>query len=226
LRDEINLQRSAIFSKQKMEPQGESIFETAQARLADGLLDAGCVKFGKFILKSGITSPVYLDLRLLVGFPDLLREVAGEYITLLQSLDFDRLAALPYAALPIGTVISLQTGLPLVYARKEKKSYGTRSAVEGPYEEGETVVVIDDLVTTGGSKFESIEQLEEVGLKVRDIVVLIDRQCGAGQALSDKGYQLHTLFTLTRLLDYWEKKGHVPAQQIQETRQFLTEMTA
>ena len=150
--------------------------------LADGLLEAGCVKFGQFTLKSGLESPIYLDLRQLVSYPALLAQVAAAYVPILRGLSFDRLAALPYAALPIGAAISLQTGWPLVYPRKEAKAYGTKAEIEGLFSPGERAVVVDDLTTTGGSKFEAIEKLTAAGLQVSDVVVLIDRQSGAPEA--------------------------------------------
>jgi uridine monophosphate synthetase len=147
-----------------------------QARLADALLGAGCIKFGQFTLKSGLISPIYLDLRQLVAFPRLLDDVAAAYVKILRRLSFDRLAALPYAALPIGTAVSLQGNWPMIYPRKEAKTYGTKADIEGIFQPGETVAVVDDLATTGGSKFEAIEKLTAAGLKVRDVIVLIDRQ--------------------------------------------------
>ena len=225
IRDEINRHRSKILSNRARESYEKPILIESQAIVADQLLEVGCIKFGDFTLKSGLRSPIYLDLRLLVGFPDLLCEVADMYLSLLEGLVFDRLAALPYAALPIATAISLRSGLPLVYARKERKTYGTGSIIEGPFVEGEQVVVIDDLVTTGESKFESITQLEAAGLKVDDIVVLIDRQSGAAKNLADKGYRMHALFSLNQLLDYWDEKSKVPAQTIRAVREFLDKST-
>jgi len=189
--------------------------------LARGLLDAGCVRFGQFTLKSGIQSPIYIDLRQFVSFPRLLSIAARAYLPLLRRLEFDRLAALPYAALPIATAISLQTDWPMIYPRKEAKRYGTRAEIEGQYKEGERVVVIDDLATTGESKFEAIEKLTSAGLSVRDVVVLVDRQSGAGETLDRAGYHLHAVTTLTQLLDYWERSGWVPAESIIATRKFL-----
>jgi uridine monophosphate synthetase len=191
------------------------------AALADGLLEAGCVKFGQFTLKSGLQSPIYIDLRLLASHPRLLALVAQAYLPVLRSLAFDRLAALPYAALPIATAVSLESGWPMLYPRKEAKEYGTRLAIEGAYLPGERAVVIDDLATTGGSKFEAIQKLIEAGLHVRDVVVLIDRQSGAGEALRAAGYRMHAVFTLTQLLDYWEAVGKIPAEKIKEVRRFL-----
>ncbi len=224
LREQINRQRAQALMGTGA-PPGQAL-QRHLSDLADGLLEAGCVKFGEFTLKSGLKSPIYIDLRRLVGYPDLLERVAWAYIPLLRALKFERLAALPYAALPIATAISLRGGWPLVYPRKEVKAYGTRSPVEGPYRPGEQVVLIDDLATTGGSKFEAIDTLTQVGLRVRQIVVLIDRQSGAVQALAQRGYQMHAVFTLTQLLDHWEANGRVPEEQIAATRVFLSETAA
>jgi uridine monophosphate synthetase len=142
---------------------------------------------------------------------------------LLDGLAFDRIGALPYAALPIGTAICLQSGWPLIYPRKEAKEYGTRAEVEGVFHPGEKVAVVDDLTTTGGSKFEAIDKLKAAGLQVEDVVVLIDRQSGAAEALQQAGIRLHTVFTLAQLLDLWEMTGDVPAAQIAVARAFIAQ---
>ncbi len=214
LRDEINRQRAAIQSSLSPMPYPLSA-------LADGLLEAKCVKFGQFTLKSGLISPIYLDLRQLISFPRLLVHVADAYDRILRGLTFDRLAALPYAALPIATAASLLSGWPVIYPRKEAKAYGTKAEIEGLFTPGERVVVIDDLATTGESKFEAIEKLTSAGLAVKDVVVLIDRQSGAAESLAQAGYHLHAVFTLAQLLDYWEQTGKVAGEQIAAVREFL-----
>ena len=190
-------------------------------QLADGLLAAGCIKFGEFTLKSGLKSPIYIDLRQIITFPRLLERVGAAYLPILMGLEFQRIAGLPYAAIPIGTAISLQGNYPMIYPRKDVKDYGTKAEIKGEYHAGETVVVIDDLATTGGSKFEAIEKLTRAGLKVRDVVVLIDRQSGAKEALEMAGFQLHAVLTITKLLDYWEETGKVNVAKISATRAFL-----
>ncbi len=217
LREAINVARGAVGAQQL----AASSQEAGMYALADGLLEAGCVKFGKFTLKSGLPSPIYIDLRVLVSYPALLHQVAQAYLPVLRKLSFDRMAALPYAAIPIGTAISLRGGWPLVYPRKEVKAYGTKAEIEGLYKLGERVVVIDDLTTTGGSKFEAIEKLAEAGLQVSDVVVLIDRQSGAAEALAEAGYRLHAILKMTDMLEHWERTGLVRADQIAETREFL-----
>ena len=223
IRQNINHHRQEFLAPDKKArlPAATPKFSDEFIQLADGLLDAGCIKFGEFQLKSGMLSPIYIDLRLLVSFPGLLERVGLAYLPLLKSLSFDRLAGLPYAALPIATTISIQGGWPLVYPRKEVKTYGTRAEIEGLFKEGDCVVVIDDLATTGESKFESIEKLTSAGMKVKDIVVLIDRQSGAGEALTNAGYQFHAVTTLTALLDYYEASQKVPLQQVLLAREFL-----
>ena len=189
--------------------------------LADELLSAGCIKFGNFTLKSGLQSPIYIDLRQIISHPNLLAKVAQSYQPLLSNLQFSRIAGLPYAAIPIATAISLQGNYPMIYPRKETKTYGTKADIEGEYHQGETVLIIDDLATTGGSKFEAIEKLTGVGLIVKDVVVLIDRQSGAKESLSQAGFNLHAVLTISQLLEYWEETGKVDKDKIEETKKFL-----
>ena len=191
------------------------------ASLADGLLSAGCIKFGEFTLKSGLKSPIYIDLRQIITYPKLLEQVGAAYLPLLKELKFDRLAGLPYAAIPIATAVSLQGNYPMIYPRKEVKSYGTKAEIEGEYHAGEIALVIDDLATTGGSKFEAIEKLTAVGLAVKDVVVLVDRQSGAKESLEQAGYSMHSVLTIKQMLEHWESTGKVEKDKIEATRRFL-----
>ncbi|GAB4487431.1 MAG: orotate phosphoribosyltransferase [Anaerolineales bacterium] len=194
---------------------------TQQIALADGLLTAGCIKFGEFTLKSGLKSPIYIDLRQVISYPPLLAQIGQAYLPPIRDLQFDRLAGLPYAAIPIATAVSLAGNYPMIYPRKEIKTYGTKAEIEGEYHPGETALIIDDLATTGESKFEAIEKLTAAGLVVRDVVVLVDRQSGAKEALEQAGLRLHAVLTIGEMLDDWETTGKVPAEQVAATREFL-----
>lgn len=210
-RDEINRHRP-VRSRPHRSEAGE---------LARDLFTAGCIRFGEFTLKSGARSPIYLDLRQLVSHPRILQRVARAYARVLRTLEFDRLAGIPYAALPIATAIAVEMNRPLIYPRREVKEYGTRASIEGTFAPGETVVVIDDLATTGESKIETIEKLTSVGLRVRDIVVLIDREQGARKALAQVGYTLHAVVTLRELLAELHSLGAITAEQLAQVQAYL-----
>lgn len=181
--------------------------------LAERLHAIGAVQFGRFTLKSGSESPVYLDLRLLISEPALLAEVAQAYVTLLRALSFDRIAAIPYAGLPIGTAVALAGGWPMIYPRKEAKAHGTGRAIEGRFQPGETVVVLDDVISSGGSKLEAIAPLEAVGLVVRDVVVLVDRETGGRAELGRAGYRLHSVLTLAGIATALAEIGRITVDE-------------
>lgn len=189
--------------------------------LALRLHDLGCIRFGDFTLASGIQSPVYIDLRLLVSDPTTLALAAQLYAAQIAGLLVERLAAVPYAGLPIATAASLETGLPLIYTRKEAKTHGRARSIEGDYHPGERVVVIEDLVTSAGSLLESVHILRGEGLHVGDAVVLIDREQGGGANLAAAGVRLHAVMTFSQLLDALHQAGRIDAVPYQTVRDYL-----
>jgi uridine monophosphate synthetase len=211
--------RNEINSYRQLSRSGSAMKQPEEA-LARDLLASGCVRFGEFTLRSGQTSPIYLDLRRLVSHPSVLEQVAEAYAAVLTGIEFDRLAGIPFAALPIATAVALVLRKPLVYPRQAKE-YGTRAAIEGEYHAGETVVVLDDLATTGDTKLETIEKLTSAGLVVRDIVVLIDRGQGAAELLARAGYRLHAVTTLPQLLEQWRASNAVTQEQYDRVANFL-----
>jgi uridine monophosphate synthetase len=119
----------------------------------------------------------------------------------------------PYAALPLGTAVSLETGLPLIYTRKEPKSHGRARQIEGEFSRGECVIPIEDLVTTAGSLIKSVGILREAGLTVEHAAVLIDREQGGVENLARAGVHCHAAFSITQLLDILHRERRISAQQ-------------
>jgi orotate phosphoribosyltransferase len=180
------------------------------------LHEIGAIQFGEFRLKSGIVSPIYLDLRLLVSHPHVLHNVALALAQVLETLTFDRVAAIPYAGLPIGVAVALAMDRPLIYPRREAKDHGIARPIEGAFRKGEVAVVVDDVITTGASKIETIQPLVTAGLVVHDIVVLIDREQGGTAELAERGYHIHAVMTMKEALDILNKAGRISDRQLQD----------
>lgn len=191
--------------------------------LAEDLYRIGALKFGQFTFKSGIVSPIYFDLRLFISYPDVMKKVAKLYAEQLKGLQYDRLAGVAYAALPIAGAVSLELEQPWIFMRKEalQKAYGLEKSLEGEFKEGETVVMIEDLVTQATSLLEAIPAIEAHGLKIKDAVVLLDYQKGGRQALAAKGYNLHAFMTVREVVDIMLAEGKIDKTHHQKCLDFL-----
>lgn len=183
--------------------------------------ELGIIKFGNFTLKSGIESPFYVDLRPLSSSPQLLKTLSNNLLELVEDAPFELICGVPYAALPMGTTMSLASGIPLIIKRKENKGYGTKRMVEGVYEDGQNCLLVEDVITSGQSLLETIDEIEREGLKVTDIVVVLDREQGGIEKLKKKGYSVKTLFTINEVIDILHRYHRLSDGELSRVKNFL-----
>jgi len=153
---------------------------------------------GEFTLRSGRKSNYYLDKYLFETQPDILRELGRMFAERLPA-GVERIAGPELGAIALAAAASLASGKPFVIVRNQKKGYGSGKLLEGTLKEGETVVIIEDVLTTGGQVLEAVKSLESARAKVAGILGVLDRQEGARQNIESAGYRFETLFTTSDL---------------------------
>ncbi len=158
--------------------------------------------------------------------PQLLRRLGRAYAQLLAELPGDppdRIAGIPVAALPLAAAVSLETGIPLVYPRMEQKKHGTGNRIEGDWQPGQRVVLLDDLITTGKSKLAAAEILQEAGLVVEDLVVILERGRQGRRDMDAAGIRLHAWAQVEELFDYCRNQGVIDEEAYGAMRAFAAE---
>ncbi|APW97948.1 orotate phosphoribosyltransferase [Halobiforma lacisalsi AJ5] len=166
--------------------------------LIDALRNADAVQFGEFELSHGGTSEYYVDKYLFETDPTCLEAVAEAFADRVG--DDDKLAGVALGAVPLAAATSVAADVPYVIARKQRKEYGTGNLIEGRLEEGEEVVVLEDIVTTGTSLVEAIEALREAGATVDRALVVVDREEGGRENVEDADVEMESLVTASELL--------------------------
>ena len=162
------------------------------------------LKFGTFKLKSGLNSPFYVNLRCIMSYPDIILELSELlYDKINECGDNYYICGLPYAGLPYSMTISAIHSTPHLLLRKEVKTYGCGNMIEGIREGNEmsNVILIDDVLTSGTSITESLNKFKNSGLKIKKIIVLIDREQGGKETLESLGYEVESVFKITEILN-------------------------
>jgi uridine monophosphate synthetase len=177
------------------------------------LYDIGCILFGSFVQASGATFPYYIDLRKIISNPQVFNLILIAYADILKDLQFDRIAGIPYGSLPTATGLALRLNYPMIFPRKEVKAHGTRRLIEGNFELGETVVVVDDILISGKSAIEGAEKIKSAGLKVEDIVVFMDHEQGVKDRLRASGYRPHSVLTISEVTEILYQAGRIDEEQ-------------
>ena len=154
---------------------------------------------GEFLLRSGVISNEYFDKYLFEADPDLLKHIALALVPHVPP-GIDALAGLEMGGIPIATMLSQLTGLPVLFVRKEAKKYGTCKIAEGGQVKGRKLLIVEDVVTSGGAILDAAKALREEGAELAHVICVIDRESGNGTAkLAEVGLTLKPLFTMTEL---------------------------
>jgi orotate phosphoribosyltransferase len=198
--------------------------------LAQILFDLGGVQFGNFtVSESAVSSPVFVNPKVLISNPTALRvasKLMQQEVNLAQSLrrpkvhPFTIVAGVPVGGLLLATAYSLETSTPLIYARTRPEGTGKRG-IEGHFSAGDTALIIDDLITGGSSVLETAALLEENGVKVKDVLVLIDREHGAIERLRRHGYNLISILKLDVMLNHYMSRGLISEETYRTCAEYL-----
>ncbi len=156
---------------------------------------------GRFLLRSGVYSDEYFDKYRFESEPELLNEIAEHLMQILPE-QFDMFAGLEMGGIPLATALSLKTGKPVVFVRKKAKEYGTCKVAEGKDVEGKLIIIVEDVVTSGGQIILSAQDLIKEGANIISAICVIDREAGGKEKLAQNQIKLHSLFTMSELKSF------------------------
>ncbi|MCY3646082.1 MAG: phosphoribosyltransferase [Chloroflexi bacterium] len=197
--------------------------------LAEELWELGAVEFGNFTLgRTTVDSPIYINLRKLISSPHALQRCADIIRVKLEALvsmrhpqvqPFTLVAGVPFGGLHVATAFSLHVSTPMIYIHPPGTA--KEDLIEGNYVRGQSCLIIDDLITGGGSIIQTAEALAEAGLVAHDAVTLIDRQEGGRAALKAKGINLVSILTLDQIATYLRYSGRIEAPDYERVVRYI-----
>lgn len=186
---------------------------SAKEQLIKELYDIGVFKFGNFTLKSGKTSSFYIDMRVIISYPHILNHVVEYMHNVIGECEYDCICGVPYSGLVIATAVSLAHKKPMILKRKEMKTYGTQKMIEGVYAPGNRCLVIEDVITSGQSILETVQELQNNNLQIDDVVVLIARAHSGVETVTRKGHTVHALLTIQDIAEYLYSQKLITQEQ-------------
>uniref|UniRef100_A0A1B6KY40 Uridine 5'-monophosphate synthase n=1 Tax=Graphocephala atropunctata TaxID=36148 RepID=A0A1B6KY40_9HEMI len=187
------------------------------------LYEIGALKFGDFKMKVGVSSPVYFDLRMMISYPTVMNSLSNLLWDFAKSegVECDVVCGVPYTALPLATLIAVKADLPMLIRRKEAKEYGTKKLIEGVYSKDDLCVIFEDVVTTGSSILETVNDLKHEGLVVKEVVAVLDREQGGAGNLARQGITMKPLMNLTQILRHLKAAGKVDDNTINRIHTYI-----
>ncbi len=200
---------------------GIHIGDSLKQRFLEALLTTSCFKLGNFVLKSGKSSPFYIDLRKLVADPEAMRIAGQAYARLASDCTYDVIAGIPSAGLPLATAASLEIGKPMIWPRMPIKEHGTGNRVEGTFNSGTRALLLDDLITSGTSKIEAIDILRSEGIVVEDLVVLIERGTEGRADMERAGVKLHAFMHVREVFNMLLEHGYINKTQFDDLLAYI-----
>ena len=199
---------------------------TVTDKVADALYLSGCLRFGSFKIKSGATSPYYIDLARVLSAPKQLctiAEAAAEKIRQIMAADrIDKLASIELKGALIAPSIACNLNMPCVIVRKEDKAYGVTGRIAGAdVNKGDNILFFDDVISEGLSKVEGIKPLQELGANVKHMLVVVNREHGGKEKLEKLGYKVHALAKISDIVDSLYLENHISKEQADEVLDYV-----
>jgi uridine monophosphate synthetase len=199
---------------------------TVTDKVADALYLSGCLKFGAFKIKSGATSPYYIDLARVLAAPKqlcVIAEAASEKIRQIGASDkIDKLASIELKGALIAPSIACNLNMPCVIVRKEDKAYGVTGRIAGAdVNKGDNILFFDDVISEGLSKVEGIKPLQELGANVKHLLVVVNREHGGKEKLEKLGYQVHALAKISDIVDSLYMGNHISKEQKEKVLDYV-----
>ena len=188
------------------------------------LFNYKCILFNDFRLSSGITSPYYIDLRIIPSYPEMYETISDAYVNKINelSMDFDKICGIAVSGLPLAALTAYKLKKPFIYARKEKKEYGTKSLIEGVINKDDKILILDDVVTTGGNIINAVNALREINAIVEKAIVLIDREQGGFEKLKEINIELISIIKVSQIFKILFDKNLISKEKYEKILKYIS----